>query len=155
MDIMKILAELEGEMVGKKGTFAKKVNVEKCAALVFKLKSLIPESISEAEFVVARKNEILANADKTARNTLLEADARAEHIIENSEIVRRAEIERKKIIDTAYMQCDELVVKTKSHLDGMFKEIEQFLLSTLAMIRNNREELNSALIINPNSLQNL
>ena len=47
------------------------------------------------------------------------------------------------------MQCDTLVHHTKEHLDRTFKETEQFLLSTLTMIRNNREELRGAMISNP------
>ena len=69
-------------------------------------------------------------------------------MIDNSEIMRLADLESKKMMESTMMQCDGLVHHTKDHLDNMFKETEQFLLSTLTMIRNNREELRGAVIIN-------
>ena len=51
------------------------------------------------------------------------------------------------------MQCDALVDKTKAHLDIMFRDVEQFLQSSLAMIRNNREELRGAMIVKTNKNQ--
>lgn len=56
-------------------------------------------------------------------------------------MVKSAQTTAKQIIDNAYVQCDNLIMRTKSHLDDMFKETEQFLLTTLAVIRKNREEL--------------
>jgi len=148
MEIMQILEELESELSGKKGMFSKKVDVGRCAELVYTLKGEVPASIRESEYVIKNRKKILDNADSVAQNTIREAEERAGHIVENSELVKRAETEAKKVIELAYMQCDTLVERTKGHLDEMFKDIEQFLLSTLAMIRNNREELRGAIIIN-------
>lgn len=147
-EIMDNLGYLESELTDKKGFFSKKVDVEKCAGLIEKLKVLIPQNLKEADFIVSKVNEILANADDAAEKTIDEAKKRATIIISESEIVSGAELERKRIVEHAYMQCDALVAQTKAHLDGMFKETEQFLYSTLAMIRNNREELNGALLMN-------
>ena len=146
-DIFEIVEELESELSEKKGLFSKKVDVDRCAELVSILKSEIPAGFAESRQVLATRKKILENADSVAQNTIREAEERASHIVDNSELVKAAEIESKKIIDMAYMQCDMLVERTKGHLDEMFKDIEQFLLSTLAMIRNNREELRGAMIM--------
>jgi len=148
MEIMQILGELEAELTGKKGMFSKKIDVGRCTELMYALKGEVPAGIRESEYVLKNRQKILDNADSVAQNTIREAEERASHIVENSELVKRAEVEAKKIIELAYMQCDTLVERTKAHLDEMFKDIEQFLLSTLAMIRNNREELRGAVIIN-------
>ncbi len=147
MDILKLLDEMESELTDKKGLFSKKVDIGRCVDILYEMKRVFPESIREADYIVANKNKILENADNVAKNTIREAEERAEHIIDNSELIKRAEIEAKNIIDTGYMQCDTLVDRTKAHLDSMFKDIEQFLLSTLTMIRNNREELRGAMIM--------
>ena len=147
MDILKLLDEMESELTDKKGLFSKKVDIGRCVDILYEMKRAFPESIREADYIVANKNKILENADNVAKNTIREAEERAEHIIDNSELIKRAEIEAKNIIDTGYMQCDTLVDRTKAHLDSMFKDIEQFLLSTLTMIRNNREELRGAMIM--------
>lgn len=151
MDVTLLLNELEEELSDRKGgLFGKKIDLDKCSDLVRQMKSALPETLREAQYVMDNKRKILENADSVAKNTIREAEERAEHIIDNSELVRRAEVESKQIIEMAYMQCDTLIDKTKAHLDIMFKDVEQFLLSTLSMIRNNREELKGAMIIKTN-----
>lgn len=148
MDIMQIIEQLEIELGERKGgIFSKKIDINRCVALLQQLKSDLPGALREAEYVVEKKQMILENADNVAKNTIREAEERAEHIIDNSELVKRAELEGKQMLETTYMQCDALVDKTKEHLDNMFRDIEQFLQSTLAMIRNNREELRGAMIL--------
>ncbi|MDR2201838.1 MAG: hypothetical protein LBP26_03625 [Clostridiales bacterium] len=147
MDILGLLSEMEAELTDKRGIFGKKIDIEKCVDIVYEMKRVFPENIREAEYVLANKDKILQNADNVAKNMIREAEERAEHIIDNSELIKRAEAEAKTIIDAGYYQCDALVERTKTHLDSMFKDVEQFLLSTLAMIRNNREELRGAMIL--------
>ncbi|MCI8613428.1 MAG: hypothetical protein HFE48_07015 [Clostridia bacterium] len=148
MDIVNLLDELEAELSDKKGFFGKKVDLDKCYDLVCRIKANLPATLREMDYVIENKRKILENADVVAKNTIREAEERAEHLIDNSEIMRMAELESKKLIENACMQCDGLVHHTKDHLDSMFKDTEQFLLSTLTMIRNNREELRGAMIVN-------
>ena len=60
-------------------------------------------------------------------------------------MVKSAQLASKQIIENAYAQCDNLILRTKAHLDNLFKETENFLCSTLAVVRTNREELRAAL----------
>ena len=59
--------------------------------------------------------------------------------------MKNANVAAKQIIENAYTQCDNLILRTKSHLDNLFVETEKFLCSTLALVRTNREELRMAL----------
>lgn len=151
MDILELLDELDTELSDRRGgLFSKKIDLDKCVHIVNQMKKVLPESLSESDYVLENKRKILENADNVAKNTIREAEERAEHITDNSEIVKRAEVESKQILENSYMQCDALIDKTKAHLDNMFRDIEQFLLSTLAMIRNNREELRGAMVVKTN-----
>lgn len=148
MDVMQLINALESELSDRKGgLFSKKIDVGRCVQLTRQIKETLPSSIREADYVVENKQKIFENADNVAKNTIREAEEHAEHLIDNSELVKRAETEAKQLMETAYMQCDALVDKTKEHLDRMFRDIEQFLQSTLVMIRNNREELRGAMIV--------
>lgn len=154
MDVMRIIDELEAELGERRGgLFSKKIDIGKCVQLTKAIRGAMPEAVREAEYVVENKQKILENADSVAKNTIREAEERAEHIIDNSELIKRAELEAKQLMETAYMQCDALVDKTKAHLDIMFRDVEQFLQSSLAMIRNNREELRGAMIVKTNKNQ--
>lgn len=151
MDVLQLLDQLEQELGERKGgIFSKKVDIGRCSQLARQIRSVLPDALREANYVVENKQKILENADSVAKNTIREAEERAEHIIDNSELTKRAELEAKQLMETAYMQCDALVDQTKTHLDIMFRDIEQFLQSALAMIRNNREELRGAMIVKTN-----
>ena len=148
MDLMQLIEQLEYELGDRKGgLFTKKIDIGKCVQLTRQIRNALPDSLREAAYVVDNKQKILENADSVAKNTIREAEERAEHIIDNSELIKRAELEAKQLMETAYMQCDALVDNTKAHLDVMFRDVEQFLQSALAMIRNNREELRGAMIV--------
>jgi len=140
MDIFKILTELEDELADKRG-LRKKVDISACYELVRQLQEALPESIMEANFVLANKQKILFNADNAAKSTVKEAEDRVAHLLDGSELRRRSEIEARRLIDDTNTKCDNLVAKTREHLDGVFGDLEQFLVSALSLIRRNRDEL--------------
>ncbi len=144
-EAMEILEELRNELNTTHGIFSKKTDVAYCSDLCEKLVRVLPDALKEAEYVKQKRKEILANADVVAKNTIRAAEEKAERLASESEVVKKAQQDAKQIIENAYAQCDNLILRTKSHLDNMFKETEQFLLSTLSVVRTNREELRSAL----------
>ncbi|MDE7464177.1 MAG: hypothetical protein K2M48_04015 [Clostridiales bacterium] len=149
-DVLEILEHLREELNTSHGLFSKKPDIEMCCDLCDKLARVLPGALEEAEYVKQRRKEILANADVVAKNTIRAAEEKAEKLASESEVVRSAQTSAKQIIENAYAQCDNLILRTKAHLDNMFKETEQFLLSTLSVVRTNREELRSALIEDKN-----
>ncbi|MDE7108146.1 MAG: hypothetical protein K2O39_07475 [Clostridiales bacterium] len=144
-DALEILEQLKGELGTGHGFFFKKPDWDLCAELCDNLSRILPEYIKEASYVKDRRKEILGNADVVAKNTIRAAEEQANKLVSESEIVRSAQIASKQIIETAYAQCDNLILRTKAHLDNLFKETENFLCSTLAVVRTNREELRAAL----------
>ena len=145
MNPLELLSELEDELRDKRGILRK--DGGRMLAIVGQLRESIPLALDEADYIVGKQQQILKNADVVARNTLRAAEERAEHLAGTTEIMRKADIDAKKMLDKTATRCDVLVKKTKEHLDSMFIEAEQFLLSTLTMIRTNREELRDALLI--------
>lgn len=141
---LEILQSLREELNSSHGFFSKKVDVALCCDLCDKLARVLPESLEEAEYVKQKRKEILANADVVAKNTIRAAEERAEKLASESEVVRQAQANAKQIIESAYAQCDNLMLRTKAHLDEVFKETEQFLLTTLSLVRTNREELRTS-----------
>lgn len=141
---LEILDSLREELNSSRGLF-KKPDVALCCDLCDKLARVLPGSLEEAEYVKQRRKEILANADVAAKNTIRAAEEKAEKLSGESEVARKAQAAAKQIIENAYAQCDNLILRTKAHLDNLFKETEQFLLSTLSVVRTNREELRLAL----------
>jgi len=148
MDFRSYLNELEIELAGKKGgVFGKKVDAARCSQIVGDLYRALPPALDEANYILDQKDEIIHNAQKQAKQTVAEAEMRAEQIISETEIMKRAQVEAAQILETAQMQSDTLLHKTTEHLEAMFSDIEQYLVSNLNMIRNNREELREALCL--------
>jgi len=150
MDVFQILGALTDELTEKRGAIRKKVDAGACFELVEQLREALPESIMEANFILANKQKILQNADSAAKNTIREAEDRAAHMLDNGELRRRSEAEARRLIDETNIKCDNLVQRTKEHLDGVFKDLEQFLVSALSLIRRNRDELGGMQITNYN-----
>ncbi len=146
MEYEDLIDELDSEINGKRGIFSKKVDIERCGELITAIKNSYPGVLRDSAYIVENREKILSNADVVAKNTIREAEEHANHLVGNSELLKKAETEAKKIIDSAYSQCDVLVERTKDHLDNVFKDVEQFLMSTLNMVRNNRDELKSAVM---------
>ena len=145
-DALEILDRLKTELDCGRGFFSKKPDWDLCSELCDELMHILPEYIKDASYVKDRRKEILGNADVVAKNTIRAAEEKASKIVSESEIVRSAQNASKQIIENAYVQCDNLILRTKAHLDGLFKETENFLCSTLSVVRTNREELRSVLI---------
>lgn len=145
MDLNELIAEMDDELVGRSGLFNKRADLARCASLWADIKALLPIAMEEAEFVSRNRLRILENADIVAQNVIKEAEERAEQLTDGAEIARRAEKRSREVLDEAYRQCDELVLKTKEHLDGMFKDAETFFKNTLDTIKTNRNELRGAI----------
>lgn len=145
VDALDILEQLRGELETGHGFFSKKPDIDLCIDLCNKLAKVLPQSMNEADYVKQKRKEILANADVVAKNTIRAAEEKANNIVTESEVVKSAQLASKQIIENAYAQCDNLILRTKAHLDNLFKETENFLCSTLAVVRTNREELRAAL----------
>ncbi len=144
-DALDILDELRGELENGHGFFSKKPDLDLCLDLCDKLARVLPEAMNEANYVKEKRKEILSNADVVAKNTIRASEERANKLVSESEIIKNAQIASKQIIENAYAQCDNLILRTKAHLDNLFKETENFLCSTLSVVRTNREELRAAL----------
>lgn len=145
MDLNELIAEIDDELVGRSGLYNKRADLARCASLWNEIKSLLPTAIEEAELVSRNRIRILENADVVAKNVIKEAEERAGQLADNTEITRRAEKRGREVLDEAYRQCDELVMKTKEHLDSMFRDAETFFRNTLDTIKTNRNELRGAI----------
>lgn len=150
LKINRLIDELEEELSSKRGIFAKKIDVEKCAVIVEELKANVPSTLNDVNYILDNKQKILDNADKVAQNTIKAAEERARQLAQSTEVMRIARVEANRLLDETSAECDMLISKTKEHLDKTFLETEQFLLTTLNMIRVNREELRKIFIYKNN-----
>ena len=150
MDIKVIIEELEKELSESKNfLFNKKkslVNMDKCGALIEELKHSLPPAIQEANYILGQKDKILQQAREQAENTLKEAEIRVEQLVSESSLVRKAEEEAEELMDATTKKCNQMMAAVKSNIDKMLKSVENYLMENLTIVRNNREELNGAIL---------
>ena len=152
-DIMYLLDQLEDEITrARSAVFSKKVMVDgdMMMQIVTKLKDSIPMSIREARNIMENKDEIESRSQAEAKKIINEAEMRAEHIVSETELLRRAEKEAQNIRNEALLYNDTIKTRAKEYCDDMFKDLEKFLTETVMCVRNNREELKGTIISNPN-----
>ncbi len=140
MDSITLIELLKDEFIDAKGP-KRKIDINRCLQLINELQNSLPTYVKEAQKIVENKQRILQNADFVAKSTINSAEERARQTVLESEMGQLAQKEAQRIINKATIQRDVLIDKTKTHLDSMFEETEQFLLSLLDMVRKNRHEL--------------
>ena len=85
--------------------------MEKCAAMVAELKASLPIAIQEARYVLAKKDETLAAAQKEAEQILTDTKRQVEHMVLNSEIVKKCEKYALKISEENLGKADTVCGK--------------------------------------------
>ena len=148
MDIVQIIDELEHEFANSKNfLWSKKtlVNMDRCASLIAELKANLPAAIQEASYVLSKKDQILNNAVAEAKHTIAEAEFRAENLVSSSEIYKKSEQAASELLDRANRKCEQLYAVTKENVDKMLRSVEMYLDQNLAVVKRNRDELESAI----------
>ncbi len=141
MSVFKLLDELSMELADEKGFSRKRAAGKRCLEIVAKLKAHLTTVYSRAQEIVNSRQKILANADLVAKNVIKEAEVRAKRLASDTEIIKQAEKDGREALNKTYRDCEELVIKTKEHLDATFREAEKYFLAMLETIRTNRNEL--------------
>ena len=143
-DILAILDELQEEFAQGKNVFWSKkslVNLDRCEELIIELKRNLPSCLQEAAYIVSQRDKIIDRANKTAENTIKEAEMRAQDLVQESSLLTKAEAESDKVVQDAQKKCETMYKTTKNNIDKLLKAMEDYFTDNLHVVRNNREEL--------------
>ena len=147
MNIYDILAELEEEVgESKPGLFHKKVDVEKLADIVERLKNNMPKAVEEASYILSQRDKILATAKEDAKAILESASQKASTLLAESSITKLAEEEAKRVQEVAMRKAEQLLDTTKNNVDKILKAVEDYLAEHLNIVHDSRDELASTLV---------
>lgn len=148
MNLTELVERLDEELNGRKGLFNKKTDLTRCLELVEEIKLSLPQSLFDAEEIVKNRDKILLNADVVAKNVIKEAELRAQHLADSSEVNKVAQRQAREVLEKAYKECDLLMQKTKEHLDKLFCDAEGVFINLQNVIKTNRNELRSVTLNN-------
>jgi vacuolar-type H+-ATPase subunit H len=143
-NLMLLLDHLE-ELVSSSFQFAGKVMVdrEELEELVKKIHIALPEDVKQAEWVSREKERYLDQAQEEAKKIIREAENYAQRLVQDDQIIMRAEDEAKKIIDEAKAAAQEMEQEACEYANQVLERLDQSLDRTLQIVRQGREDLSN------------
>lgn len=147
-NIEMLIADLENLIsLGKKAPFSANdvvLNRNYALEMVDRIKQSLPEIIKEAQYIKQENERIKADAISYAQKTVQQAEKRAEELLDQNEIIARAQEEAENIRQNALEYKNKVEFEVKIKIDQLLKESEVTITDALMLIRSNREELRNA-----------
>ncbi|GIW21475.1 MAG: hypothetical protein KatS3mg068_0482 [Candidatus Sericytochromatia bacterium] len=118
---------------------------EKLINLIDTLRQNLPESIEQAEKIVANKDKILEEASSRAKEIEISAQERAKILLDNNEIIKKANIEANKIINEANREFNEKQKQAINYADSVLEVLENKLSLSLEIIKKCKDEISKGI----------
>jgi F0F1-type ATP synthase membrane subunit b/b' len=87
------------------------------------------------------RKKVLAEAEREAEVLKKEADKKIQDLVDESDLVKRANEQAKEIIIAAQIDAKKIRLGSKAYADELLGELEKHAASVIETIRNNRDEL--------------
>lgn len=114
-------------------------------AAVEDLRTVLPDELREARWVLRERADILAAAAREADQVRAEAEADAQRLRSETEIVRTARREAERIVAEAKQAAHDLQRDAEDYVEGRLAAFEAVLQRTLAVTARGRERLREGL----------
>ncbi len=160
-EIMNSIFNLIDEMEGyfdtcKKVPISNKlmVDIEVIYEFMTDLRLKLPEEIKKAERIVDEKEKIIQDATKIAHNTAKEAEIKVSKLVNEHEIVQKANAEAGSIIEEANKTADELKLGAYEYVDELIAQLETAVRDTLNQTHQHFERFEDYMKRQATSLEN-
>jgi cell division septum initiation protein DivIVA len=117
------------------------VDVEKVYEIIDEIRSVFPDELKQARWIVKERQEMIEEAEKEANRILEEARDRADAMAAEQEIVRRAAEQAAGILDDARQQEREIRLGAEDYADEMLANLEVNLGKLLTAVQRGRDRL--------------
>jgi len=140
MDIFGRLDRLEEFVAQAKRiplTSSVSINEAEFFDLLDDIRATLPNELKQARLVSKEKERILSEAARKEEDALAKAQQRADRMVQQTEIVKQAELERDHMIDEAQEEARRIVYDAEDVADRIFGELEASLID----VRESVEEI--------------
>ena len=118
------------------------VNRGELLALVEQARGGLPPEVDEASAVLARHDEIVAEAQQQADQIVAAARRKADDLVEGEAIVTRARLRAADVVEAASVEATRLMRDADDYCDRRLAALEIELERALAQISRGRQRLN-------------
>ncbi|ACX51289.1 hypothetical protein Adeg_0114 [Ammonifex degensii KC4] len=144
MEFLDLLNELE-ELIAQSSRIplTRKVIVDedKVLDLLDKLRSILPEELRRAKWLVEEREKVLEDARKEAERIISAAQEEIARRAEESEIVRQAKERAEAVVGKAEEIAREIKIRAREYADEVLAQLEERLNRVLKEIQEGRSEL--------------
>ena len=106
-----------------------------------KMRALLPEAVTEAEWILRERERIIGEANKEADTIIETAKAKLQRIAGESEIVKLAKAHGDEIVENSKNVAKEVTQGAFSYADDVMIQLQSELEKILQVVRKGREEL--------------
>ncbi len=139
MDIQQLLQRLEDVIeAGRHMPFSRYTLIDEVRALelIDQLRISVPEEVEKAKRILARREEILNEAQDEGKRVVGHARERSTEIVEREVTVQVAQNRASNIIEEARREANQLMADADAYVMQILNKLEQGLARNLSVTRN-------------------
>lgn len=107
------------------------------------LRLKLPKEVVQAKSIVADRSKIIDDAKSEAENIMRISEEKIKSMVKQSEIVKNAQLAANKIVSEGKEQAKEMKLAATNYIEGIMKQVDQTMVSSLSEIRKTRQALHS------------
>jgi len=145
VDIYALLDELQEEIdLAKNCLFSKNKSVEPevLNEIIQDIRAALDETLEYSRKVEAEKDRILSDAQTAADEMIKRAEAEAQAIVAESNVVKASQEQAQKIVEKAKQKSLEIKKNAKEYAADVFVDLEEYYKESLELLKENRIRLN-------------
>lgn len=114
---------------------------EKVYEFLDRLRASFPEEFKEARWIVKERDQVLHEAKTEVDRIIKESEEKANNLISETEIIKKAHKEAEVIIRQAETKGREMRLETEDYVDSRLANLEATLQKLLTSIEHGRNKL--------------
>lgn len=119
------------------------VDADRVTALIDEIRNNMPEEVKQARIIVEDRLSIIANAKKEAEQIIRRAEERARGLVKQEEITKQAQAQAAELLAATTARAREIRAASNEYADGILKDCEEQLGTSLNDIKLTRQKLKS------------
>ena len=146
MEILKIIDELEDLFEGSVSVpLSGKCIVDRMEVLeiVRKLRLKVPDEVQDAIRIIEDRENIIKMAEVEAQRIINSADDRFDELVDDHEIISAAYKKANEIVSAAQVSAHEIKKSSFNYVENLLEKAETALYDTIDTINANRNEMQS------------
>lgn len=125
------------------------INGEEVLALLRRAQAALPEELRAARWILKERDDIRTRAQREGDEIIAAARARAEQMVQRSEVVKVAEMQARRTVSDAEERSLRMKLETEDWCDQRLAAFEATLHKTMNVVSNGRQKLQDTKLVRP------